>query len=239
MSDLAKIRADFDRIALLPPGGGVDHNAAYHQYLMRHVPTDGSDALDIGCGTGEFARQLARRCRHVVAIDLSPNMIRVARERSADFSNIDYRVAEVTTLDLGDSRYDCIASIAALHHVSAPALLPRLAAAVRPGGVLLILDLRQSRGLVDRILDCAGMAVHALERLIHGPLGPHAAEVRHAWHEHGKTDRYLTMPQVRSLCDASLPGAVVRRQVRWRYSLVWTKPPGARGGGSAATIAPA
>jgi 2-polyprenyl-3-methyl-5-hydroxy-6-metoxy-1,4-benzoquinol methylase len=226
-SDLDRVRSDFDRIALLPERGGVDHNARYHDYLLRHVPRNGQLALDIGCGRGAFARRLARRCERLIAIDLSPNMIRVAREQSREQSrdcpNIEFDVADVMSYDLGAERFDCIASIAALHHLPQPELLPRLARALRPGGVLVVLDLCRSAGVRERALDVAAMATSALSRVARGRwrLDP---DMSRAWREHGATDRYLTLPEMRAMCRAHLPGAIVTRHLMWRYSIVWTRP---------------
>src|SRR4051812_31512007 len=75
------IRSDFDRIALLPETGW-NHNAHYHARLLNHIPRRCRRILEIGCGTGEFSRLLAARAESVLAIDLSPQMIRLARERS-------------------------------------------------------------------------------------------------------------------------------------------------------------
>jgi SAM-dependent methyltransferase len=224
MNDPAHVRDDFDRIALLPEIGGPDHNARYHAHLLRHVPPGCRLALDIGCGQGAFARELARRCERVVGIDLSPNMIRIAREQSRDFPNIDFDVADVMRYDLGDGRFDCIASIATLHHLPLADLLPWIARALRPGGALLVLDLCRSTGLRDRALDCAALAATAFTRLFRSAWRV-PANVRRAWRDHGVTDRYVTLPEVRACCKPSLPGAVVRRQLMWRYSLIWNKHP--------------
>ena len=49
------------------------------------------------------------------------------------------------------------------------------------------------------------------------------AAVRAAWAEHGRSDVYPTLAQVRRACAGLLPGARVRRHLLWRYSLVWHK----------------
>jgi ubiquinone/menaquinone biosynthesis C-methylase UbiE len=59
------------------------------------LPVQRRSALDIGCGTGEFSRLLSKRFEEVIATDLSPNMIEVAKQRSRQFSNIDFQVADV------------------------------------------------------------------------------------------------------------------------------------------------
>ena len=224
MSDPSRIRADFDRIALLPDGGGIDHNARYHEFLLRHVPRGCGLALDIGCGKGAFARELARRSHRTIGIDASPNMIRIARDQSRDVPNLNFEVADVMTCDLGDARFDCIASIATLHHMPPAEVLPRIARALRPSGVLLVLDLCRSSSLSERALDVAALAIGAFTRLIRRRWRVEPAVAR-AWREHGATDRYHTLPEVRAFCRAQLPGATVTRHLMWRYSVVWIKPP--------------
>src|ERR1041384_3969868 len=84
------VEADFDRLALLDDEGWTANNH-YHGALLKYVPENCEQALEIGCGTGAFARELAARCRRVVALDLSAEMIRVARSRSARFDNVEFQ----------------------------------------------------------------------------------------------------------------------------------------------------
>jgi SAM-dependent methyltransferase len=51
---------------------------------LKHLPERLSETLDVGCGTGTSARMLAERSEHVIAVDLSPRMVEVARMRSKD-----------------------------------------------------------------------------------------------------------------------------------------------------------
>jgi hypothetical protein len=95
--------------------------------------------------------------------------------------------------------------------------------ALKPGGVLVVLDLVESSGLAERMLDVIGLGLSGGLRLIHnGRLKP-PAQVRKAWEQHGKHDSYATINQMRSLANELLPGAVVRRHLLWRYSLVFQK----------------
>src|SRR4051812_44878430 len=112
----AQLRADFDRIAALADDGW-DHNSHYHPFLLGHAPARGRTALDIGSGTGAFSRLLADRSAHVLGLDLSPEMVRVARERSAGRGGVEFRVADFLTEPLPEAGFDCIASLATLHHV--------------------------------------------------------------------------------------------------------------------------
>ena len=227
---MSVVQADFDRLALLDAEGWTQNNH-YHNFLLRHVPKGCANALEVGCGTGAFARRLAERARHVTALDLSPEMIRVARSRSAEFANIEFHVADAVAWELPAAHFDCIANIATLHHLPLREMLLKLKAALKPGGVLMVLDLFEpernlltAAGLVDNSLNLVAMGVSVSLRLIHnGRLKP-PREVRAAWAAHEQHDTYPTMSEIRTLCAEVLPGAEIRKHLLWRYSIVWQKP---------------
>ncbi len=226
---MSAIEKDFDRLALLDDNGWTQNNH-YHGFLLRHVPANCSSALEVGCGTGAFSRRLAERAEHVVALDLSTEMIRVARARSAQFKNLEYRCADVMTADLPGEHFDFVATIATLHHLPLREALCKLKDSVKPGGVLLVLDLFEPErnllkpaGLRDELLNFAAMGISVSLRLVHNKRLKPPKEVRAAWQAHGKTDSYPTMPEVRTLCAAILPGGRVRQHLLWRYSIVWQK----------------
>ncbi|HXM54638.1 MAG TPA: class I SAM-dependent methyltransferase [Candidatus Dormibacteraeota bacterium] len=214
------IRADFDRIALLPDGGW-DHNRHYQRRLLRAVPHGCGRALDVGCGTGLLTRTLAARCEHVTGIDLSPNMVEEARRRSADVANVEYVLGDVMAAPLDAGGFECVASSAVLHHLPLAPVLERLRDLLRPGGVLLVLDLRESGPLVA---DLAALAVSIPLTAWHNHRLRQPAVEREAWDAHGRTDRYPAMAEVREAAARVLPGALVRRHLLWRYSLAWRKP---------------
>ena len=220
---MSSVEADFDRLALLDEEGWTANNQ-YHSSLLKFVPENCEEALEIGCGTGAFARELARRCRRVVALDLSPEMIRVARSRSAQFDNLEFQLADAMTWSFPQSHFDFICSIATLHHLEQRELFVKMRDALKPGGVLVVLDLVQSNGVVERMLDVVALGVSGGLRLLHnGRLKPPPA-VRKAWEHHGKQDHYSTINQMRALADEILPGSNVNRCLLWRYALVYRKP---------------
>jgi ubiquinone/menaquinone biosynthesis C-methylase UbiE len=222
---MSSIEEDFDRLALLDDEGWTANNH-YHDFLLKHVPQNCENALEIGCGTGAFARHLAKHCKRVIALDLSAEMIRVARSRSNQFDHLEFHLADAMTWDFPQSKFDFICSIATLHHLQQRELLVKMKDALKPQGVLVALDLVTSNSLVERMLDVFGLGVSGGLRLIHnGRLKPPAA-VRKAWEQHGKHDSYLTISEIRAVADEILPGSSVRRHLLWRYSLVYQKPAG-------------
>jgi ubiquinone/menaquinone biosynthesis C-methylase UbiE len=218
---MSTVQADFDRIAVLS-SQKWDHNNHYHDFLLKQLPAHCGEALDIGCGMGEFARLLARRCDHVTAVDLSPQMIQRAREESGGFSNIDYQVGDVMQMDLPAEHFGCIASIATLHHLPLEPMLVKMKAALKPGGVLLVLDLFKYEGALELLQSAMALPVDMVLKRIKGHV-EESPELQQAWMDHGKTDQYLTTAQVRAACDKVLPGAKITKHLLWRYSLVWKK----------------
>ena len=214
------IEADFDRLAQLDEEGWTANNH-YHNLLLQYLPANCEIALEIGCGTGAFARRLAEKCKHVIALDLSSEMIRVARSRSTRFADLEFQLADATTWDFPKSHFDFVCSIATLHHLNQGELLPRIKDSLKPGGILAVLDLVESSSWIERLLDVVAFGVSGSLRLIHnGRLKP-PAEVRKAWEQHGKHDHYSTIDDMRSLAVENLPGASVRRLLLWRYTLIY------------------
>jgi ubiquinone/menaquinone biosynthesis C-methylase UbiE len=221
-----KVREDFDRLALLSEASVWEHNSHYHPFLLRQLPEPLGEALEVGCGAGEFARLLAKRCERVVAVDLSPRMIEAAKARSKDHPNIEYLVADAASREFPSERFDCAVSIATLHHMPLSPMLAKMRDALKPGGTLILLDLYQARTAADRVV--SALAVPTGKAISLARIGYLAErqepELQKAWEEHGKTDAYPTLAAVRWACETALGGAAVRRRLLWRYTVVWRKP---------------
>ena len=112
-----------------------DHNSYYHERLLRAPPARCGRVLDVGCGAGRFAARLAERADRVDALDRSPAMIAEARRIVP--ANVTCLLGDAATADPPAAAYNAVTSISALHHMDLPAVLPRLAAALRPGGLLI------------------------------------------------------------------------------------------------------
>ena len=204
---------------------GLGRRVEPQQPLPRLSPGTRSRALalDIGCGTGAFARLLAERADRVLGLDLSPHMIRLARERSRQYSNVDFRVADVTAWAFPRARFDCIASIATFHHLPLEEMLVKTRGALKVGGTLLILDLYEQKGLAGFFVGALAVPVHLALRLIKTGRLRQSREAREAWAQHGLHEAYLSLSRIQQSCARLLPGAWVRRHLLWRYSIVWKK----------------
>lgn len=206
-----------------------DHNDHYHRLLLRTIGRGsggtGGRALDVGCGTGRFARRLAAAGYTVDAIDPSAEVIDEARAASGtgdgDGENPRYRQADITTTALPAGHYDVITALASIHHVPF-ATVARLRDALAPGGTLVILGCAPESGPVDLLRTAVAVPANAVARLAvwtrdratgrQVPAKPPVAEPT------------LPLPAIRRQAATLLPGATVRRKLFWRYLLVYRHP---------------
>jgi SAM-dependent methyltransferase len=203
-----------------------DHNAYYHRLLLGQLPHRCDRVLDIGCGGGSFATRLASRVEHVDAVDRSPAMIELARQRTPD--NVNCILADVLTDSLPGT-YDAIVSISALHHMPLQDALLRFAALLRPGGVLAVVALPRE----DLLRELPTEAVAAVGHRLLGAAFAAARSVGSSdWFAKDSSnaampvvmDPPLTTREVADQAGAVLHGVRVRRLVFWRYLLRWDKP---------------
>jgi SAM-dependent methyltransferase len=220
---MQQVLEDFNRIASLT---AHEHAApeTYSNYLLRHVPANCNHVLEIGCGFGAFARLVASRAQRVTAIDLSPQMIEVARERSLDYSNLEFVLGDFLQDHLPAESYDCIVTLATLHHLPLDEAIEKIKSLLRPGGVLILHDLWTHAGYMDKAFDLFRLPISMAGRFWRTGKFIPRREVRRAWIEHGKRDSYLTFQDVLAMRDEHLPGGRVVRHLLWRYTVVWRKP---------------
>ncbi|MER5404903.1 class I SAM-dependent methyltransferase [Streptomyces sp. NPDC002769] len=192
-----------------------DHNDHYHRLLLRKLPGPGHGrtALDVGCGTGRFARRLAARGYTVDAVDPSAEVI-AAAERIGGGPR--FRRTDAASAALPKAHYDVITCLASLHHMPFRTVT-RFRDALAPGGVLLVLGCYAGHTWWDLAAvpanAVARAGVSAGERLRGAgpPVVP--APVRAP---------RMSLAAVRGEAGRLLPGARVRQLLYWRYLLTYT-----------------
>lgn len=98
--------------------------------LLGWLPDDlaGRRLLDAGCGTGALTFEAAQRGADVVALDLSPNLVRVAEERiptTVDPNLVSFHVGDMLDPQLG--RFQHVVAMDSLIHYRAPDKVDALA----------------------------------------------------------------------------------------------------------------
>ncbi|TYT25033.1 bifunctional 2-polyprenyl-6-hydroxyphenol methylase/3-demethylubiquinol 3-O-methyltransferase UbiG [Luteimonas viscosa] len=116
-------------------------------YVSRRLPLQGATVLDVGCGGGLLSEAMAREGAEVTAIDLAPELVKVARLHGLESGvKVDYRVQSVE--DLAAERpgaFDAVTCMEMLEHVPDPAaILSACATLLRPGGSLFVSTLNRT-----------------------------------------------------------------------------------------------
>ncbi len=159
-----------------------DHGAGDNPGLLKVVervlseadPSPESFAVDLGCGSGQVTLALAKRCRTVVGVDVSEEMIALLLENAEreGVSNVDGRAVPIERLGLPESSVDLVVSNYALHHLRDRDKQTAVNEAfkwLRPGGMLVIGDMMFGRGGDARDREIIGSKLTLLFR--QGPGG--------------------------------------------------------------------
>jgi SAM-dependent methyltransferase len=193
--------------------GRWNHNTHYYPLILAEVPAGCERALDVGCGEGMLARQLAGRARSVVGIDQDAASVELANRQSPG-GQVEVICGDFLAHPFPPESFGVISCVAALHHMDAAAALGRMRELLAPGGTLVINGVARNE-VRDLPWELPAMVAN---------LGYRA---RYGYWQHPSPVLWPpphTYRQIRVLAAATLPGVRYRRHLLWRYSLVWSKP---------------
>jgi 2-polyprenyl-3-methyl-5-hydroxy-6-metoxy-1,4-benzoquinol methylase len=199
------------------------HNDAYAALVLRHArrvrAAGGTEALDVGCGTGNLVRRLAGVFPAVTGIEPDAPTAALARRATADLANV-----HILTQPFDEShrnRYDLITFVAVLHHLPLQTTLEKARELLRPGGRLVVVGLSgESRADLP----------WSIASLILNPIVGAVVHPRRA----SETPPQMTAPtamatesfeEIALTAERILPGARLSRGLFWRYTLSWAVPP--------------
>ena len=146
--------------------------------LARRLTGTGHNVLDVGCGTGYFARLLAQAVGNdglVVGVDASPEMIRYASDRARRARNCQFQLGTAESLSFPAEHFDVVVSSLFMHHLPGDlqlAAVSEMRRVLRPGGTLLIAEAHVPRAFGWRLLarlhgyDRMAQAVPDLEHML-------------------------------------------------------------------------
>ena len=122
-------------------------NPARLDYVAQRVALPDAAVLDVGCGGGLLSEALAQAGARVTAIDLAPNLLKVARLHGLESGvKVDYREMSVEALAAeAPAAFDAVTCMEMLEHVPDPAAIVRACAALlKPGGRLFLSTLNRT-----------------------------------------------------------------------------------------------
>ncbi|APO98425.1 3-demethylubiquinone-9 3-methyltransferase [Xanthomonas perforans] len=117
------------------------------EYVSARLELAGARVLDVGCGGGLLSESMARLGAQVTAIDLAPELVKVARLHSLESGvQVDYRVQSVEDLAAEQpGSFDAVTCMEMLEHVPDPtAIIRACASLLKPGGKLFLSTLNRT-----------------------------------------------------------------------------------------------
>ena len=145
----ALVRRSYDRLASAYAGSRAGKDHPELEWLLTRL-SDGSSVLDIGCGAGIPVTQLLAKRFAVTGVDISSEMIRLAR---AIVARATFFRSDITSAEFDHSTFDGVVAFFSLFHIPRkdhPRLFHRIRGWLKPGGYLMCtLSLESETGYTE------------------------------------------------------------------------------------------
>jgi SAM-dependent methyltransferase len=141
------LRLEFNEWARAGRGEGMEkgHRPVGEQAIQQMAIPPDAVVLDVGCGSGWATRLMAESATEgkVIGIDISDEMITVARNSSQEFANVEYEVATAEALPYPDNHFTHVFSMESLYYyTNMEAALREIHRATKDGGLFVtVVDL--------------------------------------------------------------------------------------------------
>ncbi|HXT61501.1 MAG TPA: methyltransferase domain-containing protein [Pyrinomonadaceae bacterium] len=163
-----QLRTEFNEWARAGKGESMErgHRPVGEQAIARmHVEAD-SRVLDVGCGSGWATRLLADYAfaGRVTGIDISDEMVQLARESSKDHRNVDFEVASAEQLPFASNEFTHAFSMESLYYYrNIPKALAEIQRVLKPGGLFVaVVDLYWENEATHQWIDTLKVPVELL-----------------------------------------------------------------------------
>jgi ubiquinone/menaquinone biosynthesis C-methylase UbiE len=113
------------------------------QLVMERLSRESGlgELIELGCGTGLYTKALAPNASHVMATDLSDEMLAVAKKQLKDLRNITVEKADCEKTDFPGGKFDSVFMANLIHIIETPpTTLQEAYRILKDGGLLLIMD---------------------------------------------------------------------------------------------------
>ena len=166
----ATIADRYDLITVLL-SGGLDKR--WKRRLVTEIPSPANaSVLDLACGTGDIAFEVAAAGSRVVGLDITPRMVRLASFKPQRFRHrVSFVTGDMMALPMRDESFDVVTTGYGLRNVPDLAgALAEIHRVLRPGGLLLSLDFDRPTNRIVRSVYLTYLTVvgSALGAVLHG-----------------------------------------------------------------------
>ncbi len=117
-------------------------NAKTHRRLCEEItrliqPTD--TVLECACGTGMLTKVIAPQCTKLIATDFSTKMLKLTEKKCKNFTNTNFRTADITSLDFETDSFGKVVAGNVIHLLQYPRkALHEMERVCRPGGKIIV-----------------------------------------------------------------------------------------------------
>ena len=163
-----QLRTEFNEWARAGKGESMErgHRPVGEQAIARMRVEANSRVLDVGCGSGWATRLLADYAfdGRVTGIDISDEMVELARDSSAGYKNVDFKVASAEQLPFETSEFTHAFSMESLYYYrNIPKALAEIHRVMKPGGlVVAVVDLYWENEPTHQWIDTLKVSVELL-----------------------------------------------------------------------------
>ena len=104
------------------------------QMLTDFIKPD-SSLLELGCGTGYFTKEIAKTKAQIVAIDISPELLALAKE-NVDYPNVSFCIENAYEMSFEDNQFDFIIGSSVLHHLDIKKAISEVYRVLKKDGII-------------------------------------------------------------------------------------------------------
>jgi ubiquinone/menaquinone biosynthesis C-methylase UbiE len=99
------------------------------------------EVIEFGCGTGYFTKAIAKNAKHVIATDLSDEMLEEAKGKLKEYQNVTIEKADCESTSFPSKRFDTVFMVNVIHFIQNPhKCLQESNRILKDGGLLLLAD---------------------------------------------------------------------------------------------------